>query len=116
MAWPCAQPPSTTQPAFAGGTERHPIQDSRSTQMLDQLDGTEIAIIGMVGRFPGAATLDQFWQNLRDGVESITLLTDDELRTRGVEPALLADPTLVKAAAVLDDMEWFDAAFFGISH
>jgi acyl transferase domain-containing protein len=31
-----------------------------------------IAVIGMAGRFPGARDLDQFWRNLRDGVESIT--------------------------------------------
>ena len=31
--------------------------------------GLEIAIIGMAGRFPGAHTLDQFWENLAVGVE-----------------------------------------------
>lgn len=33
---------------------------------------TDIAIIGMSGRFPGAKDLEDFWQNLRDGVESIS--------------------------------------------
>ena len=83
---------------------------------MEQFEGTEIAIIGMAGRFPGANTLEQFWQNLRDGVESIRFLTDDELRALGVPSTTLDDPTYVKAAAAIDDMDLFDAAFFGISH
>ena len=38
-----------------------------------------IAIIGMSGRFPGAANVDQYWTNIRDGRVSIRLLSDDEL-------------------------------------
>ena len=42
-------------------------------------DGLEpIAIIGMAGRFPGAKNLNEFWQILRDGVESISFFTDEE--------------------------------------
>src|ERR1044071_373667 len=84
--------------------------------MFDDLEGTEVAIIGMAGRFPGARTLDAFWRNLRDGVESIEFPSDAELLARGLDPARLADPLWVKAAAVLDDPDAFDAAFFGISH
>ena len=40
---------------------------------------TDIAIIGMAVRVPGANTIDQFWRNLRAGVESIRLLTQEEL-------------------------------------
>jgi acyl transferase domain-containing protein/acyl carrier protein/SAM-dependent methyltransferase len=78
-----------------------------------QVDGSEIAIIGMAGRFPGASNLDIFWNNLRDGVESITALSDDELLAAGVDPAELRDPGYVKAAALLDQIEYFDAGFFG---
>ncbi|MEA2604415.1 MAG: hypothetical protein QOF89_5407 [Acidobacteriota bacterium] len=74
-----------------------------------------IAIIGMAVRFPGAATLERFWENLRDGVESISFFTDDELLASGVDPALLADPAYVRARAVLDGVEEFDAAFFGFT-
>ncbi|GAB4215711.1 MAG: hypothetical protein OHK0022_55950 [Roseiflexaceae bacterium] len=76
-------------------------------------DGSEIAIIGMAGRFPGASDLAAFWNNLRDGVESITFFSDEQLRAAGVDPALLADPAYVRAAPVLDGVEEFDAAFFG---
>src|SRR5262245_57146588 len=76
-------------------------------------DGSEIAIIGMAGRFPGAPNLDAFWRNLRDGVESIAFLTSEELELSGVDPAPVSDPQYVKAASVLDDVELFDASFFG---
>ena len=75
----------------------------------------EIAIIGMAGRFPGARSVDQFWQNLRDGVESISFFSDEELEAAGVERSALSDPNYVKAGAVLDDLELFDASFFGFN-
>src|ERR1051325_8176834 len=74
-----------------------------------------IAIIGMAGRFPGARNVEQFWLNLRDGVESISFFTDQELLAAGVDPALLAHPNYVKAGGVLEDIEYFDAGFFGFN-
>ncbi len=44
----------------------------------DGLDAIAIAIIGMAGRFPGAKNVNEFWQNLRDGVESISLIGEQE--------------------------------------
>jgi len=78
-------------------------------------NGSEIAIIGMAGRFPGANTLEQFWRNLRDGVESITFLTDDQLEPSSIDPITQSDPNYVRAASILDDIDLFDAAFFGIA-
>jgi acyl transferase domain-containing protein/thioesterase domain-containing protein len=74
-----------------------------------------IAIIGMAGRFPGARNLSGFWQNLRDGVESIRDRSDAELRAAGATPEELASPDYVKRASVLDDVPMFDASFFGLS-
>ncbi len=79
----------------------------------DYLDGTEIAVIGMVGRFPGARNLDEFWQNLCDGVEAIHFPDDGDLEALGVDAASLRDPNYVKAATGLDGMDLFDATFFG---
>jgi acyl transferase domain-containing protein/acyl carrier protein len=77
-------------------------------------DGVEpIAIVGISGRFPGAKNIDQFWQNLRDGVESISFFSDDEVLASGVAPDLLAKPNYIKAFGFLPDVELFDAAFFG---
>ncbi|MCC5603392.1 beta-ketoacyl synthase N-terminal-like domain-containing protein [Nostoc favosum] len=69
----------------------------------------------MAGRFPGAKSVEQFWQNLCDGVESISFFTDDELLNSSLDPTLLRDPNYVKARAVLEDIEMLDASFFGFT-
>ncbi|HEU4628278.1 MAG TPA: beta-ketoacyl synthase N-terminal-like domain-containing protein [Gemmatimonadaceae bacterium] len=74
-----------------------------------------IAIIGMSGRFPGAADLHEFWANLRDGVESIARFTPEELAEAGIDAALVRRPDFVNAGGVLDGAELFDAQFFGFS-
>jgi acyl transferase domain-containing protein/long-subunit acyl-CoA synthetase (AMP-forming) len=74
-----------------------------------------IAIIGMAGRFPGAKSVDELWQNLRDGVESVSILSDDELIAAGVSPSVFNRPNYIKAKPFLADMEMFDASFFGFN-
>ncbi|HEX6718385.1 MAG TPA: type I polyketide synthase [Pyrinomonadaceae bacterium] len=76
---------------------------------------SDIAIIGMAGRFPKAPDLDAFWRNLRDGVESIVPLTDEELLSSGVSPMLLNNPNYVKVSSSLEDYDLFDPAFFGMT-
>ncbi|MEH2238965.1 MAG: aminotransferase class III-fold pyridoxal phosphate-dependent enzyme [Nostoc sp.] len=85
--------------------------DQSST--FDSLD--EIAIVGMNGRFPRAKNIEQFWQNLRDGVESISFFRDEELLSSGIDPAMLSQSQYVKAGYVLEDIELFDATFFDFS-
>ena len=75
----------------------------------------DIAIIGMAARLPGAPDVDTFWKNVRDGVESITTLSEDALIEAGVRPAELKNPDYVKACPVLDDIDKFDASFFGLN-
>ncbi|MDM8560645.1 SDR family NAD(P)-dependent oxidoreductase [Candidatus Parabeggiatoa sp. HSG14] len=74
-----------------------------------------IAIIGMTCRFPKARNIDEFWQNLREGVESVSFFTHEELAAQGIEPAILNDPNYVKAHAVLEDIDLFDASFFDLT-
>ena len=74
-----------------------------------------IAIIGMSGRFPKAHDLDEYWRNLRDGVECISFFSEDELTDVGVDPGALDEPNFVNAGAVLEDLDQFDASFFGFS-
>ncbi|MGH9869508.1 MAG: SDR family NAD(P)-dependent oxidoreductase [Candidatus Polarisedimenticolia bacterium] len=81
----------------------------------DGPDGLEIAIIGMAGRFPGAASVEALWANLRGGVESIRDLTEQELRDAGVSVAELSDPRYVRRAADLGDVSLFDAGLFGFT-
>ncbi|GAA2266381.1 hypothetical protein GCM10010149_03320 [Nonomuraea roseoviolacea subsp. roseoviolacea] len=73
----------------------------------------DIAIIGMSGRFPGAADVETFWRNISTGVESFTRFTDDELISAGVSPATFQQPNYVRSRPILDDIRGFDAGFFG---
>src|SRR5688572_26951338 len=81
--------------------------------MADALTGAEVAIVGLSGRFPGARSLDEFWHNLCDGVESIVTYSEEELLELGANPALVRQPGFVKAAARLDQIDGLDAALFG---
>jgi acyl transferase domain-containing protein len=74
---------------------------------------TDIAIVGMAGRFPGSRDVAQLWRNLRDGKESVTWFSEEELLAAGEDPELIANPAYVPAASVLDDIDLFDAGFFG---
>jgi len=75
----------------------------------------DIAVIGVVGRFPDADDLGAFWQNLRNGRDSISFISHEELIAAGVEPELVADPNYVPANGLLSDVTTFDAGFFGIT-
>lgn len=72
-----------------------------------------IAIIGMDGRFPGAKNINEFWDNLKNGRESITHLSDDQLIAIKIDKTIIDDPNYVKAGAFLEDIDLFDANFFG---
>jgi amino acid adenylation domain-containing protein len=73
-----------------------------------------IAIVAMAGRFPGAADVEAFWQNLCEGRESITRFAPEDLDP-SIPAAERADPNYVPARGVIDGVEDFDAGFFGIS-
>jgi acyl transferase domain-containing protein len=78
------------------------------------MTGEEIAVVGLAGRFPGAADVTGFWANLLDGVDAIHDHSDEELRAAGIPEALLADPLHVKATGQLAGVEDFDSEFFGV--
>jgi amino acid adenylation domain-containing protein len=74
---------------------------------------SDIAVIGMAGRFPGANTIDEFWQLLTDGKESISFFNNEELTT--IPDNVKNDPAYVKARGVIDKADHFDAEFFGFN-
>ncbi|HVQ53584.1 MAG TPA: type I polyketide synthase, partial [Thermoanaerobaculia bacterium] len=78
-------------------------------------DAEAIAIVGMAGRFPGAASVAELWENLKAGRESLSRLTDEELLASGINAARLTDPMYVKARGLLEDVDLFDASFFGFT-
>ncbi len=79
----------------------------------DSPTGREIAVIGMSGRFPGSRNLKEFWKNLKNGAEAVRFLSDDDLLGAGEYVHRTRDSHYVKAASLLDDVDLFDAAFFG---
>jgi acyl transferase domain-containing protein/aryl carrier-like protein len=83
--------------------------------MLEDAHHEAIAVIGMAGRFPGAPNLEQFWQNLLAGTSSFSSFEDAELIAAGVTPSDLRNPNYVKVAPVIDEIDLFDAPFFGVS-
>lgn len=83
--------------------------------LLNEVDEAAIAVIGMAGRFPGAKDVSNFWRNLQHDTESIIRLSDEEIQSAGIAGALLNDPNYVKAQPILDDIDLFDASFFGFT-
>ena len=74
-----------------------------------------IAVIGMAGRFPGAHSTDELWTRLCAGDECISFFSAEEALAAGAQPEQVANPRYVCAAGVLNDIEYFDAEFFGYS-
>src|SRR5579859_8069364 len=72
-----------------------------------------VAIIGMAGRFPGARSIGEFWRNQLNGIEAISQFEVDELEIPDAAN-LAKDPTDVRARSILEDVDFFDAEFFGI--
>jgi acyl transferase domain-containing protein/thioesterase domain-containing protein/acyl carrier protein len=75
----------------------------------------DVAIVGMAAHLPGAASVEQYWENLRDGVESIVPLSEQELLAAGESPSRMRHRNYVASAAKLEGFEQFDAEFFGLS-
>ena len=73
-----------------------------------------IALVGMAGRFPGAASVEDLWRNLCAGVETVTFFDDTDLDA-SIPSAVRDDPSYVKARGILSDVDQFDAGFFGIN-
>jgi len=83
-------------------------------QNYDSNDG--IAIIGLAGRFPGARSPRELWQNLIAGRETISHFSPNELEPADPdEMAARLDPAYVPARGILADVDKFDAGFFGIT-
>ncbi len=83
--------------------------------MTDEVNETDIAIVGMAIRVPGASNPEEYWANLRNGVEATRTYTDEELLAKGVSQSTLADPNYVKAGIQLQNLDAFDPEFFGFS-
>lgn len=79
------------------------------------ISDNDIAIVGMAVNLPGASNLSQYWENLRDGVETISKLNRSDLLEAGEELSRINHKDYVASAAKLDGYKMFDADFFGLS-
>ncbi len=85
-------------------------------QRSSEPSGGEIAVIGMSGRFPGAKSVEALWENLKNGVESVTPIGLEEWAAElGVAPCFIDRPEYVRMRPQVDGASLFDAAFFGYS-
>ncbi len=82
---------------------------------MRSLADTSIAITGLAFRLPGADDAEQFWHNLCHGVCSIRPFSDAELQQRGIPADVYNQPGYIKAGAILDHVDQFDPAFWGLS-
>jgi acyl transferase domain-containing protein/thioesterase domain-containing protein/acyl carrier protein len=82
--------------------------------MTEVIAETDIAIVGMAGRFPGAPNVDELWRRVRDGEDCLTDLAEADLLAEGVPAERLASSDYVRRNGVLPDVEMFDPGFFGI--
>ncbi|MFI5179274.1 MAG: SDR family oxidoreductase, partial [Vicinamibacterales bacterium] len=111
----------TNTPPFHEKRRRPSAEDVQEVRVMgvprttDRADRGAMAIIGMSARFPGAPSIEAFWRNLRDGVESRRVHRDEDLKAEGFSDTALRHPRLVKSGFVLDDIDKFDASFFGIN-
>jgi amino acid adenylation domain-containing protein len=74
----------------------------------------DVAIIGMSGRFPGAATINELWTVLQEGKETISFFKKEEL-DESIPDSLRNDPLYVGARGIIASANTFDASFFGIN-
>ncbi len=88
-------------------------QRAAARQQASQSSQSDVAIIGAALRVPGANTPDQLWENLVQGVESISFFSRQEVLEAGVSPEAVDHPDYVRAEGVIDHIDEFDPDFFG---
>ncbi|WP_027487387.1 type I polyketide synthase [Allorhizobium undicola] len=107
-------PPAVLPPLPPLGTYAPP-QEARANAVFGA--GREpIAIIGMAGRFPGADTLEEFWQVLAEGRDTVGKVPTERFDVTGLHDAdpLARGRITTDQGGFLSDLSRFDAHFFNI--
>ncbi|MBS7542936.1 non-ribosomal peptide synthetase/type I polyketide synthase [Ancylobacter oerskovii] len=91
----------------------HSFDPAAEDALRELLDLGAVAIVGVAGRFPGAGSVGEFWENLRRGVDGITHFAANEIDD-SFGDAVHRDPNYVAARPILPDIDRFDAPFFGM--
>lgn len=94
--------------------QNHQLESFKKRKSNGQPEDNEIAVIAMSGRFPGAGNIEELWEVLKEGKETITFFSEKDLDP-AVGSSLRNDPMYVKARGVVKDADQFDPEFFGIN-
>ncbi|MGY3837443.1 SDR family NAD(P)-dependent oxidoreductase [Bacillus atrophaeus] len=100
-------PVATDDAAAAKGEE------SRKRKSVQQNHAEPIAIIGMSGRFPQADTVQEFWDNLKNGKNCISEIPKERWDWRDGNGD--SEKAVPRWGAFLNDIDRFDPLFFQIS-
>ncbi len=92
-----------------------PISNSPEKPPVLNYTPHAIAIIGMAGKFPGAENIESFWENLKNGIDSISRYSKQELLELGVPESLLAQDSFVGASGTIQNIDLFDSEFFNLT-
>ena len=95
------------------------VEVSQKTEQKNDITttDTDIAIIGISCRYPGANNWKEFWENLKNGVDSVTEVPPGRWEERNwyhPDPEH-PDTSYSKWAGFLDRVDKFDPLFFQIS-
>eukprot|EP00930_Biecheleria_cincta_P009311 TRINITY_DN11101_c0_g2_i1.p1 TRINITY_DN11101_c0_g2~~TRINITY_DN11101_c0_g2_i1.p1 ORF type:complete len:2749 (+),score=545.09 TRINITY_DN11101_c0_g2_i1:120-8366(+) len=110
---------------FVDSKTKHLVDSAREGPLSRALSGLpdsevggravpQIAVAGIAGKFPGADTVEAFWENLQRAAVSVTFLSKEFLRGKGVPEAAVGHKDFVPAAYMINDADKFDNNFFGI--
>ncbi|MBG0569330.1 SDR family NAD(P)-dependent oxidoreductase, partial [Actinoplanes aureus] len=114
-----ADPPVAAEPEPRVNGHRVAGMLNYTPASADTADQEPVAVIGLSGRYPQAADLDEFWRNLAEGRDCVTEVPKqrwDVDRYFDPDPARAEyGTTYCRSGAFLDGVDRFDPLFFGIS-
>ncbi|MEL6859499.1 MAG: beta-ketoacyl synthase N-terminal-like domain-containing protein, partial [Pseudomonadota bacterium] len=76
---------------------------------------SDIAIIGMSCRLPGANTIEEYWDRIITGGSMVKRYDEAELLAAGIPDRLIANPGFVGVTGLIQDAGAFDPEFFRIT-
>lgn len=98
---------------------QHIMDDNQENEKYDnsicESGNTDIAIIGISCKFPGADNYKEYCENIRCGKESIHFFDEEELISAGISNNIVFNENYIRAKGIISDTDMFDNDFFNIS-
>ena len=94
-----------------------PIHESSFEEVYDlpEYYSDSLAIIGISCQVPDAENHWKFWENIKNGKESINLISKNELQDYPIPPYFLEHPNFIPALSSIQGKNLFDPEFFNLS-